>query len=194
MRLPRSDALPPAKAKDIYQAARKALAYGFAHHRMPLPKNHPGWRRYNATPYLSDTHGNRYVNNYANSKAAKAGYGELTADRRMQPGTVAVKDSYTVTDKGEVFPDALLYMQKLAPGRSLATGDWHFVQILPHGSYIGDIINDNPENVAFCFACHKVMAEVDYLFFLPRNNSKTSSPAPRYPKAGLSLSPTPIVL
>ena len=112
----------------------------------------------------------------------------------MQPGTVAVKDSYTVIDKGEVFPDALLYMQKLAPGRSLATGDWHFVQILPHGSYIGDIINDNPENVAFCFACHKVMAEVDYLFFLPRNNSKTSSPAPRYPKARLSLSPTPIVL
>jgi len=28
-----------------------------------------------------------------------------------------------VTNTGEVFPGALFYMQKLAPGRSTATGD-----------------------------------------------------------------------
>ena len=77
-----------------------------------------------------------------------------------------------VTNTGEVFPGALFYMQKFAPGCSPATGDWRFVQILPNGGYIGDTIGDNPEDVAFCFTCHKVMAEVDYLFFLSKEYQK----------------------
>ena len=93
LRLSRHGALPPAKAEDIYQAARKALADGYAPPRNAIPKNYPDWRRYNTAPYLPDTHGNRCVNNYANSKTAKAGYGKLTAGQRMPPGAVAVKDS-----------------------------------------------------------------------------------------------------
>ena len=57
---------------------------------------------------------------------------------------------------------------KLAPGRSPATGDWRFVQLLPDGSYIGDTTGDSPEDVAFCFTCHKTMAKADFLFFLPK--------------------------
>ncbi len=167
LRLNRPGSLPPAKAQDIYQTVRKAMADGYAPSRDAIAKGYPNWRRFNTAPYLSETHGNRYVNNYANPTAAKAGYGNLKPGQRMPPGAVVVKDSYTVTSKGEVFPGALFYMQKLAPGRSPATGDWRFVQILPDGSYIGDTTGDSPEDVAFCFTCHKAMAEADYLFFLP---------------------------
>jgi len=167
LRLPRPGELPPAKAQSIYQSVEKTMADGYAPSRDAIAKNYPSWRRFNIAPYLSDTHGNRYVNNYANATATKAGYGKLKAGQKMPPGAVVVKDSYTVTNKGEVFPGALFYMQKLAPGRSPATGDWRFVQILPDGSYIGDTVGDSPEDVGFCFTCHKAMAEVDYLFFLP---------------------------
>ena len=88
--------------------------------------------------------------------------------QRMPPGAVVVKDTFTVTKDGEVYPAAVFYTEKLAPGRSPATGDWRFVQLLPDGSYIGDTTADSPEDVAFCFTCHKAMASVDYLFFLPK--------------------------
>ena len=39
--------------------------------------------------------------------------------------------------------------------------------MLPDGSYLGDTVGDNAADVGFCFTCHKAMAEVDFLFFLP---------------------------
>ncbi|MDP6872070.1 MAG: cytochrome P460 family protein [Alphaproteobacteria bacterium] len=167
LRLGDPGALPPAKAQAIYQSVQGAMADGYAPSRDPIAKNYPRWRRFNSAPYLSATHGNRYANNFANEKAVKAGYGRLQPGQTMPPGSVVVKDSYTVTKEGEVFPGALFFMQKLAPGRSADTGDWRFVQILPDGSYIGDTTGDSPEDVMFCFTCHKAMADVDYLFFLP---------------------------
>jgi hypothetical protein len=168
LRLNTPGALAPAKAQAIYQRIRKEMAQGYAPAQDPIARNYPRWRRFNFAPYLSATHGNRYANNYANGRAAKAGYGNLKPGQRMPAGAVVVKDSFTVTKEGEVFPGALFYMEKLAPGRSPETGDWRFVQILPDGSYIGDTIGDSPEDVAFCFTCHKAMAEVDFLFFVPK--------------------------
>ncbi len=159
--------LPPAKAEETYNKIKRAMADGYAPAKDPVIKAYPRWRRFNTAPYLSDTHGNRYANNFANAKAAKAGYGNLKPGQVMPPGAVVVKDTFTVTKKGEVFPAAVFYMEKLAPGRNPATGDWRFVQLLPDGSYIGDTIGDSPEDVAFCFTCHKAMAKVDFLFFLP---------------------------
>ncbi len=167
LRLGDPGALPPARAEAIYQGVKGAMADGYAPSRDPIAKNYPRWRRFNVAPYLSATHGNRYANNFANDKAVRAGYGRLKAGQKMPPGAVVVKDSYTVTKEGEVFPGALFIMEKLAPGRGPDTGDWRFVQILPDGSYIGDTTGDSPEDVAFCFTCHKAMAGVDYLFFLP---------------------------
>jgi hypothetical protein len=160
--------LPPAQAEQIYNQVKRDMAIGYAPARDPVVKAYPRWRRYNIASYLSDTHGNRYANNFANAKAAKAGYGKLEAGQVMPPGAIVVKDTFTVTKQGEVFPAAVFYMEKLAPGRSPATGDWRFVQLLPDGSYIGDTTGDSPEDVAFCFTCHKTMAKADFLFFLPK--------------------------
>ncbi|MBT4487307.1 MAG: hypothetical protein HOK30_08235 [Rhodospirillaceae bacterium] len=159
--------LPPARAEAIYNKIKRGMADGYAPARDPIVKAYPRWHRHNKAPYLSDTHGNRYANNFANAMATNAGYGRLKPSQRMPAGAVVVKDTFTVTPEGEVFPAAVFYMEKLAPGRSPATGDWRFVQLLPDGSYIGDTIGDSPEDVAFCFTCHKAMAEVDFLFFLP---------------------------
>ncbi len=167
LRLNTPGALAPAKAEAIYQGVLKELAEGYAPAHDATAQNYPSWRRYNIAPYLSATHGNRYANNYANPRADKAGYGKLKPGQRMPPGAVVVKDTYTVTKDGEVFPAALFYMEKLAPGHSPDTGDWRFVQILPDGSYFGDTVGDNAADVAFCFTCHKAMADVDFLFFLP---------------------------
>lgn len=167
LRLTTPGALAPAKAEAIYGRIKKDLAQSYAPAHDPTARNYPRWQRFNTAPYLSATHGNRYVNNFANAKAAKAGYGKLEPGQRMPPGAVVVKDSVTVTKTGEVFPGALFYMEKLAPGRSPKTADWRFVQILPDGSYFGDTIGDNGEDVAYCFTCHNAMADVDFLFFLP---------------------------
>ncbi len=167
LRLTAPGALAPDKAQAIYHRIKKDLAQSYAPAHDPHARNYPRWQRFNKAPYLSATHGNRYVNNYANDKAAKAGYGTLKPGQRMPPGAVVVKDSVTVTKAGEIFPGALVYMEKLTPGRNPKTADWRFVQILPDGSYFGDTIGDNGDDVAFCFTCHKAMAEVDYLFFLP---------------------------
>jgi hypothetical protein len=160
--------LPPAKAEEVYNRVKGDMADGYAPAKDAIIKAYPRWQRFNIAPYLSDTHGNRYANNFANARAAKAGYGELKPGQRMPPGAVVVKDTFTVTKDGEVYPAAVFYMEKLAPGRSPATGDWRFVQLLPDGRYIGDTTGDSPEDVAFCFTCHKAMAGVDYLFFLPK--------------------------
>ncbi|MBT4490077.1 MAG: hypothetical protein HOC72_21235 [Rhodospirillaceae bacterium] len=167
LRLNTPGALAPAKAQAIYQRVKKEMAQGYAPAHDPIARNYPRWRLFNTAPYLSATHGNRYANNYANARAARAGYGKLQPGQRMPPGAVVVKDTFTVTKEGEVFPGALFFMEKLAPGRSPDTGDWRFVQVLPDGSYLGDTMGDNAADVAYCFTCHKAMAEVDFLFFLP---------------------------
>ncbi len=159
--------LPPAKAEEVYNKIKGEMADGYAPAQDAVIKAYPRWQRFNIGPYLSDTHGNRYANNFANARAARAGYGDLRLGRCMPLGAVVVKDTFTVTKDGEVYPAAVFYMEKLAPGRNPATGDWRFVQLLPDGSYIGDTTGDNPEDVAFCYTCHKAMAGVDNLFFLP---------------------------
>ncbi len=161
--------LPPAKAEEIYQKIKGAMADGYAPARDPVADNYPRWTRFNIAPYLSDTHGNRYANNFANATAVNAGYGRMKPGDLMPPGAVVVKDTFTVTKEGEVFPAAVFYMEKLAPGRSPDTADWRFVQLLPDGSYIGDTTGDSPEDVTFCFTCHKTQADLDYLFFMPES-------------------------
>ncbi len=127
------------------------------------------WHRYNDAPYRSETHGNRYVNNYANLIARRAGYGRMAAGERMPPGGIVAKDSLTVTGVGGRFPGALFIMEKLAAGTSPETADWRYAMIMPDGSFYGDTMGETKATVAFCHECHQQRAADDYLFFLPRD-------------------------
>lgn len=127
------------------------------------------WHRYNDAPYRSQTHGNRWVNNYANLIARRAGYGRMAEGERMPPGGILAKDSLTVTSVGGRFPGALFIMEKLPSGASPATADWRYAMIMPDGSFFGDTLTETNANVAFCHDCHQQRAAHDHLFFLPES-------------------------
>jgi Cytochrome P460 len=134
----------------------------------PAARRYLGWQRFNDAPYRSATHGNRYVNNYANPAAASAGYGRPGA--LMPPGAVIAKDSFTATPNGRRYPGALFLMEKLRPEESPATADWRYVMIMPDGSTFGDS-RTTPARMAFCHTCHAARADDDYLFFVPAESA-----------------------
>ena len=155
------------EANAIYDKLKEMMANGYGISQMALIGNYQSWTRYNSAPYLSATHGQRFVNNYAN-EVGKA-YGSLKAGEKLPKGTVLAKDSITVNDGGKFFPGALFLMEKLAPGASLETADWRYVVINPDGSLAGDTTGDGPELVKYCHDCHVGMAEMDYVFNVPED-------------------------
>ncbi len=159
--------LTPGEASTIYDDIAGDMARGYAISRDPVARNYLKWRRFNSAPYKSVTHGNRYLNNYANPKAAEL-YGRLEPGREMPPGSIVAKDSFTVTDGGAVFAGALFIMEKLAPGSSPASGDWRYAMILPDGSFLGDSTAENADKMVFCNACHQKVAKSDYLYLIPK--------------------------
>jgi len=84
-------------------------------------------------------------------------------------GAVLVKDSFTVTDDGEIFAGALFVMEKLSPEAYPDTGDWRYQMIMPDGSIFGDTTGEAPQNMEFCHTCHQSVADSDYLFLIPED-------------------------
>ncbi len=156
--------LDPAAAETVYRRLLRTMLRGYALSGEP-GASYAGWRRYNTHPYRSATHGERYVNNYANP-VAKA-YGRFEKAGELPQGSVLAKDSFTVTTAGGVYPGPLFLMEKLPPGTSPNTDDWRYVMVMPDGSLFGDTTGDNPGAVAFCAGCHMTTPETDNLFFLP---------------------------
>jgi len=158
--------LTVAEARDIYASVIEELVSMYVMSEDPVAAGFLKWKRFNTAPYLSGTHGNRYVNNYANDKAGD--YAASQRGTKAPVGAVYAKDSFTITSAGKVFGGALFLMEKLPPGSSVATADWRYWMILPDGSLHGDSRGDSPENVAFCHACHKLVAKKDHLYFVPK--------------------------
>jgi hypothetical protein len=159
--------LTPEAARDVYRKLAPQMADGYAQARLALIRDYQDWRRYNTAPYLSATHGNRYVNNYANHLATNyERVGEI-AGLKMPSGTVLAKDSFSLTDDGKVFPAPLFVMEKLEPNASPQTGDWRYVSILPDGSIFADSHGARHEQANFCHECHIAVADADYLYFVP---------------------------
>lgn len=154
-------------ANIIYDTIAEHMAEQLAISGEPVASQYQRWWRSNDAPYLSATHGSRYVNNYANLIAARAGYNDLRPGIEMPPGAVLAKDSFTFTDDRALFIGALFVMEKLAKGKSPETADWRYLMILPDGSVFADSTGEFPETAAFCHTCHTQAEEFDYLFFLP---------------------------
>ena len=155
------------EANRIYDSLKQALVEGYAPAKMELIENYQNWKRYNSAPYLSSTHGQRFVNNYANELGGD--YGQLRPGQSYPVGTVFAKDTITVTDEGKNFPGAMFVMEKLRAGQNPGTADWRYVMVIPDGSIFGDTIGDEPELVDYCHACHKARADDDYVFYVPKD-------------------------
>lgn len=157
--------LGEAGIRSVYERLAGQMRDGYGLSEFGFARDYVGWKRYNRVPYLSATHGNRYVNNFAN--AATEGYGVLKPGEAFAPGTVMAKDSFTVTKAGKVFAGALFVMEKLKSGASPKTADWRYVMIMPDGSLFGDSAGDSAGQIAYCHACHAQRADQDFVFFVP---------------------------
>ena len=163
-RLPNPARLSGADAVSIYDRIRDDMVAAYRLSQNPVTGRYYTWRRYNQTPYLSATHGDRYINNYGNAEAESYG----RAGVPMPAGAVLAKDSFTVTGQGDVFTGPLFLMEKMPPGFSAAINDWRYTMIMPDGSLFGTTGGEGSERVEFCARCHAMAgASADHLFFVP---------------------------
>ena len=157
--------LNKADAQAIYDDLREHMQSGYAVSEDATATAFLGWQRYNDAPYRSATHGQRYANNYGNELARD--YGRFEAAGKLPEGAIIAKDSYTVTDKGEVSAGPLFLMEKMAPGFNYVTGDWRYSMIMPDGVIFGQTKGLHAERVEYCIGCHLVREKFDHLYFLP---------------------------
>lgn len=155
----------PNTAETVYQNIRAEMAAGYALARMPDLRNYLSWRRFNTAPYRSATHGARYINNYGN-RTGEA-YGAFEKAGVLPQGSILVKDSFTATADGGIYPGPMFVMEKMEAGFNSLSGDWRYSMIMPDGSLFGETKGVSAEAVQFCIGCHAARQRYDHLFFLP---------------------------
>ena len=171
--MPDPATLDPEIAEHLYDQRVDELAKSYALSGEPAARLYRSWERFNWAPYRSQTHGDRYVNNYANGIAA-ARYGRLVPGEAMPVGSILAKDALAVDRQLRVFAGPLSLMEKMPPGYDAEARDWRYVLILPDGSVFADSSGPNPDGVAFCGACHQGAGdEADHLFFIPEPYQRT---------------------
>lgn len=153
------------EAEAVYRDLRDSLQRRYAASGDDTGKGYQAWTRHNRAPFVSLTHGRRYVNVYANEDAADYGTGML--DVPLPAGAVIAKDSFVVTADGEVTPGPLFVMEKMPSGFNYLTGDWRYAMITPAGDLAGRTLGEGAERVEFCIACHLAREQQDHLFFVP---------------------------
>lgn len=154
------------RAEMVYRAIRAAMRRQYMESEDPVTAAYQGWERYNTVPYRSSLHGNLFVNNYANPRASN--YAEFEKLGTLPVGAVIAKDSFTVTEGGDVMTGPIFLMEKREAGFNPAAGDWLFMMIRPDGSVAGTTGGPGAENVTFCGDCHgSAPAGQDNLFFMP---------------------------
>ncbi len=164
-RLRNAAQVEPDEALEIYRQIGDEMAAGYQGSGDPVASAYRRWRIYNSAPYRSSAHGNRYVNNYANDKARA--YGRFEDAGRMPVGAVLAKDSFSVTEDGDVFSAPLFLMEKMPANFNYVSGDWRYAMIMPDGSVYGVTKGENAERVEFCIGCHLAVENQDHLYFLP---------------------------
>ncbi len=159
--------LTGADAQDIYNRIKDDMVSGYRLSLEPYTRSYAGWARYNTAPYRSAQHGERFVNNYANDLARA--YRLYEKSGSMPAGAILVKDSFAVTQKGDVFSGPIFAMEKMAAGFKASSGDWRYTMIMPDGSLLGTTNGSGSERVEFCVSCHaQVGAEQDHMFYVPK--------------------------
>ena len=158
--------LSDADAENIYRRLAGPLKKGYRLSSHPVARAYRSWSRFNTAPYRSETHGERFVNNYANGIGRAYGSFEEAGD--LPVGSVAAKDSFAVTAAGDVTAGPLFIMEKMPQGFNEKSRDWRYTMIMPDGSVFGVTNGADSQKVQFCITCHqRAGAANDHLYFLP---------------------------
>lgn len=153
------------QAARIYHIVRDALAHGYGAANIAAAQDYQAWTRFNTEPYLSATHGNHWVNIYANETARQ--YGRYEQAGRFPVGSIVAKDSFSVTGTHEILLGSLVLMIKMPAGFNYVSGDWKYVQIQPDGTLFGETNGIGAARVEYCIGCHLARENQDHLFFVP---------------------------
>jgi len=128
--------------------------------------NFDSYRIYSRLPYVSATHGGRFVMNYANEPGRN--YGLFEGAGRMPVGSKLAKPSFSVKGNGQGALGPLFTMEKMDVGFNAESANWRYTMIMPNGSIVGTTNGKGAENVTFCIGCHQtVTPEQDSIMFLP---------------------------
>ena len=120
------------------------------------------WARFSRVPYPAEAHGDRFMNNFANS-VARDTYARWEGLGSMPAGSVLAKDSFVVSRKGSVSVGPLYVMSKQGARFNPAARDWRYEMIMPDGAVRADA-----KLQTFCNNCHRrAGAPDDHLMFLP---------------------------
>ncbi len=158
--------LSDADAENIYRRLAGPLKKGYRLSNHPVARAYRSWSRFNTAPYRSETHGERFVNNYANGIGRAYGSFEEAGD--LPVGSVVAKDSFAVTAAGDVTAGPLFIMEKMPQGFNEKSRDWRYTMIMPDGSVFGVTNGADSQKVQFCITCHqRAGAANDHLYFLP---------------------------
>jgi hypothetical protein len=132
----------------------------------PLFSAYQDWKRFTRQPYRAGSHGERFVHHYVNEPAEI--YGDYEKAGPLPTGSIVIKDSFTVTKRGQVMFGPLFLMEKMSDGFRSAAGTWRFMMLRPDGSVVGLTGGTNEAAVRFCAECHaRAGAEQDFLYFMP---------------------------
>jgi hypothetical protein len=178
--------LSDSEAAAAYDRIADQLRAGYARSGHPAAA-YFNWQQYNRVPYISETHGRRYVNNFANGVAAA--YARFEQAGVMPEGAVLAKDSFSVPPvnpcaanpcaanpcaanpcAGQIVEHAgpLFIMEKMEAGFSPESGDWRYTMIMANGVVFGTTKGAGAAKVQFCADCHGTVADTqDSLFFIP---------------------------
>lgn len=158
--------ISPERAEEIYQAIRHRLRDQYAQSGDPLFLAYQDWKRFTRLPYRAGSHGERYVHHYANRQAEK--YRRYENAGPLPAGSIVIKDSFSVTQQGQVMYGPLFLMEKMPEGFRSAAGTWRFMMLRADGSVVGLTGGRNEAAVKFCADCHaKAGAKHDFLYFMP---------------------------
>lgn len=161
--------LPNSAALTVYLRILDEMSAGYRLSGDQSAASYRNWRRFNKTPYRSATHGERYVNNYANTVGRS--YGKFEGVGEMPVGAMLAKDAFAMTSQGDVFLGPLFLMEKMPAGFNPASRNWRYAMIMPDGSLFGRTKGEGSEKVEFCITCHQSAGdENDHLFFVPRKH------------------------
>jgi len=157
--------LQPNEAVAAYDCMLNEMLAAYAKSGHQVARNYIKWRRYSMHSYQSQTHGSRYVQNFANDTARA--YGTFERAGRLPVGALLAKDSFLAAPDGKLSVGPLFLMEKMNTGFNPESGDWKYTMIMPDGSIFGETKGKNSAGMDFCAQCHATAAEHDHLFFLP---------------------------
>ena len=161
-----------AEASTLYSCLKGEMAKAYGKAGVRQISGYQNWLNIAAAPYQSATHGNRYVNNYADAHGDYR-YKKFEKAGKMPQGTVLAKDSFVVRPDGKVSVGPMFIMQKMVAGFRKSTGDWRYSMILPNGKVAG-ITGGKGMSMKFCAECHESVApDQDYIMLLPDEFRKT---------------------